>query len=269
MPKLADCGVPCMLVGYALNHEDIIYRLWNPNSSNLHITRGVAWLKCMYYQQKTGNTEIVTGLTMKVRERVELETSEEAEQLLDTAYIGNNDEAELGNTTIVLEEAKDVIKSRGFQSFTTKRYDREVALSPQYDMTTMSITCHQDNLHHIATMEYAPEDGCFDFEVAGVGAGIGGGFVHTWQLKAMKYEQAMATNDVGWAKLVKEEHQMMLDNKVQHPIKMQDVPRGATILTSTWACKLKSNGTKYAWINRRGMNRQVECTMIKPQFMYH
>eukprot|EP00957_Ditylum_brightwellii_P033059 2506739-Ditylum_brightwellii.AAC.1 len=33
---------------------------------------------------------------------------------------------------------------------------------------------------------------------------------------------------------------------------MQDVPRGAKKLTSTWACKLKSNGTKYARINRRG-----------------
>eukprot|EP00957_Ditylum_brightwellii_P106300 8109626-Ditylum_brightwellii.AAC.1 len=44
----------------------------------------------------------------------------------------------------------------------------------------------------------------------------------------------------------------MIKDKVWQPIKLCDVPKGAKILTSTWACKLKSNGRKRARLNGRG-----------------
>eukprot|EP00957_Ditylum_brightwellii_P038555 2913909-Ditylum_brightwellii.AAC.1 len=44
----------------------------------------------------------------------------------------------------------------------------------------------------------------------------------------------------------------MIDNAVWHPVKLNKVPKGAKVLTSTWACKLKFNGTKRARINGRG-----------------
>eukprot|EP00957_Ditylum_brightwellii_P016973 1279669-Ditylum_brightwellii.AAC.1 len=44
----------------------------------------------------------------------------------------------------------------------------------------------------------------------------------------------------------------MVDNKVWIPVKVEDMPPGAKVLTSTWACKLKSNSTKQARINGRG-----------------
>ena len=68
----------------------------------------------------------------------------------------------------------------------------------------------------------------------------------------MKLDEAMVTDAQGWANAVKEEHKQMIANDVWRPVKRSKVPKGAKILTSTWACKLKSNGTKRARINGRG-----------------
>eukprot|EP00957_Ditylum_brightwellii_P031667 2401616-Ditylum_brightwellii.AAC.1 len=68
----------------------------------------------------------------------------------------------------------------------------------------------------------------------------------------MKYEEAMTADEKGWTKAVEEEHQRMVGNNVWRPVKLNNVPKGAKILTSTWAYKLKSNGRKRARINGRG-----------------
>eukprot|EP00957_Ditylum_brightwellii_P160422 12212936-Ditylum_brightwellii.AAC.1 len=61
----------------------------------------------------------------------------------------------------------------------------------------------------------------------------------------------MAVDKAGWTKAVEEEHQRMVNNKVWRPMKLRDLPKGTKVLTMTWACKLKSNGTKWARINGR------------------
>eukprot|EP00957_Ditylum_brightwellii_P157826 12012722-Ditylum_brightwellii.AAC.1 len=73
----------------------------------------------------------------------------------------------------------------------------------------------------------------------------------------MKYNEAMKTDHEGWEKAVEEEHDRMVKNLVSMSVKLSEVPKGAKVLTSTWACKLKSNGTKRARINGRG-SEQVD-----------
>eukprot|EP00957_Ditylum_brightwellii_P027315 2064978-Ditylum_brightwellii.AAC.1 len=68
----------------------------------------------------------------------------------------------------------------------------------------------------------------------------------------MKYDEAMKTDHEGWGKAVEEEHDRMVKNLVCTPVKLSEVPKGAKVLTSTWACKLKSNGTKRVRINGHG-----------------
>jgi len=54
-PKIADQGVHCMFVGYALDHAGDCYCMWDPATKQVHETRDVIWLKCMYYAKpKTG-----------------------------------------------------------------------------------------------------------------------------------------------------------------------------------------------------------------------
>eukprot|EP00957_Ditylum_brightwellii_P021473 1619762-Ditylum_brightwellii.AAC.1 len=104
----------------------------------------------------------------------------------------------------------------------------------------------------MAMLEFADEDYRLDFEVGAVGTGIGGGFNNTRELKAMKYNEAIVIDKESWTIAVEEEHQIMVDNEVWRPVKLEDMQPGAKVLTSTWACKLKSNGTKQARINCRG-----------------
>jgi len=55
-----------------------------------------------------------------------------------------------------------------------------------------------------------------------------------------------------WAIAVKEEYHRMISSNVFLPVKKKDVPVGATITSSTWACKKKANGTYRARLNCRG-----------------
>eukprot|EP00957_Ditylum_brightwellii_P040957 3101077-Ditylum_brightwellii.AAC.1 len=77
---------------------------------------------------------------------------------------------------------------------------------------------YQVNLRDIAMLKYAKEDYAIDYEVATVGAGLGGGFENTRQLQPMKYDEAMAMDKAGWEKDLEEEHQWMITNKVWRPI---------------------------------------------------
>eukprot|EP00957_Ditylum_brightwellii_P126353 9632491-Ditylum_brightwellii.AAC.1 len=124
------------------------------------------------------------------------------------------------------------------------------------------------NLKEITMIMYAKEDYLLDSEVAEVGTGLGGGFTHMHELRAMKYEEAMAADWEGWTKAVDKEHKRMIKNKVWMPIKLSKVPKGAKILTSTWVCKMKSNGQKRASIKGRGYEKMMMYTMMALQLMH-
>ena len=50
-PKVADRGVQCLIVGYALNHHGDCYRMWNPKTNYVYETRDVIWLRRMYFSE--------------------------------------------------------------------------------------------------------------------------------------------------------------------------------------------------------------------------
>jgi hypothetical protein len=71
-----------------------------------------------------------------------------------------------------------------------------------------------------------------------VGDGIGGGFENTAELKVMKFDEAMSgPNKKKWEKATDEEHDRMIKHKIRNVVKRRDVPKGALLLTSTWAMK--------------------------------
>jgi len=56
-------------------------------------------------------------------------------------------------------------------------------------------------------------------QVAGIGAGIGGGFENTNELRVMTYQETMNTQDrEKLKKAVEEEHQRMIKHKVWKPV---------------------------------------------------
>jgi hypothetical protein len=56
-PKVNDCGVPCMFVGYAKNHPGDMFRMYNPATGGIHETRDVLWLRRMYYEKPLSPNE--------------------------------------------------------------------------------------------------------------------------------------------------------------------------------------------------------------------
>ena len=92
-------------------------------------------------------------------------------------------------------------------------------------------------------------------EQALVGAGIGGGFNHTSQLTAKKYNETMKEDDVDeWIEGHDAEHERMLQNKVWRARLREDVPNERPI-TTTWADKLKASGVKRCRVNVRGFEQ--------------
>jgi histone deacetylase 1/2 len=103
------------------------------------------------------------------------------------------------------------------------------------------------------TMQSIHEGEFINDEIVCVGAGIGGGFVNTNELKVLKYKDAMKTADwKQWEKAADEEHDRMVKHNVWLAILRRDIPMAAKIITSTWAMKKKANGTYRARLNARG-----------------
>ena len=271
-----------MFVGYAMKHAGGVYRMWYPVTAKNYVSRDVTWLKRMYYQRKMTEIEISSVVDSGVRESDMVTTNTtptvtpdpsgtETETEIDPIEDENKENEDL-NVTLdsycsmqsLMDDDDETIENESEtesdnlpEQETVTRSGR-VSRAPAWhnDYAALALTEteveYQKNLQEMAEMEFAGEDVRIEHELAGVGAGIGGGFSNTAELKAMKYEEAMATDAEGWGKAVEEEHGRMIENNVWKPVPKSSVPLKAKILTSTWACKLKASGVKRARLNGRG-----------------
>jgi Reverse transcriptase (RNA-dependent DNA polymerase) len=93
------------------------------------------------------------------------------------------------------------------------------------------------------------------YEKALVGAGIGGGFVHSSELNVKNYNKAMKSADMDelskWIKGMDEEHARFLFNEVWTAV-LKENYKDVMPITMTWALKLKANGVVRARCNERG-----------------
>jgi hypothetical protein len=90
-------------------------------------------------------------------------------------------------------------------------------------------------------------------ELALIGAGVGGGIKHTSELKVLNYKKAMQSPDVDkWRKEVRNEKARFDKYDALTAVPRSSLPKGAKVLTTTWAMKLKSNGTRRGRLNARG-----------------
>ena len=90
-------------------------------------------------------------------------------------------------------------------------------------------------------------------EFMNVGAGIGGGFGNTTELRVMKYEEAINGPDgEAWKAEIINENERMKKNEVFEVIDKDDLPPGTKLIDSTWVCKKKSSGVLRGRLNTRG-----------------
>ncbi len=87
-------------------------------------------------------------------------------------------------------------------------------------------------------------------EYFNVGAGIGGGFTNTQELKVIKYHEAInGPNLDAWKAEVKKEHGRMVHNKVFEPVSLSDLSKNKKVIDTMWAMKKKSSGTLRGRVN--------------------
>ena len=261
-PKVADRGVQCLIVGYALNHHGDCYRMWNPKTNYVYETRDVIWLRRMYFQKLNVTPE------QAIVPVVSLQVDRESETVDDSTII----EVREGDTDIIDGNATSTDDGRNSDCNGNEDNEGDSSNGGTEDAPTPTITRTGRQVkprirlieeiggltvaeqNYYATLAEATENEFDDnAEIACVGAGLGGGFENTNELHVIKYKEAMASDDKEkWQKAIDEEHDRMVRNKVWKVVPKSDLPQGAKIMTTTWACKKKPNGTYRARLNARG-----------------
>ena len=73
-----------------------------------------------------------------------------------------------------------------------------------------------------------------EMKFANIGAGIGGGFENTMELKPMKYDEAINGSDgKPWEKEIENEHVRMVKNNAWEPVKKSSLPKGTKVIDIT------------------------------------
>jgi len=200
--------------------------MWNPITNRVHNTRDIIWLKRMYFKpQDVANEDEVDV------DEIIVEQEQITGQVNGTETVTSEESIDSEERSIESEEESPM-------PITTMRAERTVQPPSRLieEMGGMKITN----------------------QVAGIGAGIGGGFENTNELRVMTYQEVMNTQERDkWIKAVEEEHDRMIKNKVWKPVDRDSVPKDANIIDSTWVMKKKSNGTYRARMNARRF-KQVE-----------
>jgi hypothetical protein len=95
-------------------------------------------------------------------------------------------------------------------------------------------------------------------EYAAVGAGLGGGFTNTAELRPMKYNEALNGPDhQKWQTAFDKEHNRMIKFVVCEAVRRGgDLKIASKIITSTWAMKKKASGTYRARLKARGFEQR-------------
>ena len=89
-------------------------------------------------------------------------------------------------------------------------------------------------------------------KLALVGAGIGGGFANTNELKVMNYKQVMQSPDrAAWEEEIENEFKRFEKFNVFTVVPRNELPSDAKVMSTTWAMKMKTNGKLHGTLNAR------------------
>ena len=267
-PKLQDHGIHCIFVGYALNHPEGCYRMYDPATHRVRQSRDVVWLHRMFYEKRNNNAELNTknvsvgnwlnngegkhrfvevgeGVIEDQPATVHQEENDPGlinDELEENKLVGNSN-----NNGVQPGENNDNHNNNNMSTVTTSGCISRQPARLIEEMGETALTAAEQN-YYFALSEYL-EYGC-------VGAGISSGIVNTNELKVIGYDKAMQREDNNeWLKSINEEHDRMLKNKVWMVVKKKDVPKNADIIDSTWAMKKKANGQYRARLAARGFKQ--------------
>jgi len=189
-----------MFIGYAVNHPGDCYRMYDPKTRRVHITRDIIWLKRMYYEKPTRTLEVVAreiefkDASAEAGEEDDAQAGEDSSQEDEAKAEGENEEEE------EFEEAQEIPAP---VMVTTTRSGRAVHLPERFQDDEVGLIAATHGSYEISLT--AAEEKYYNTmrdlseldmnrEHCLVGAGLGDGFENTTELHVMKYDEAMATD---------------------------------------------------------------------------
>jgi hypothetical protein len=100
-----------------------------------------------------------------------------------------------------------------------------------------------------------------EMKFANIGAGIGGGFENTMELKPMKYNEAINGPDgKDREKEIENEHDRMVKNNAWESVKKILLPKGTKVIDSTWVCKKRALESYASDSMHADSNKLKKCT---------
>lgn len=277
--KLGDRGTRMMFIGYPDNAYGDAYKMWNPITNKVIVSRNIIWANRMFYQPIEEEIEIVippdnTTTSNNKQEAEKDDDQNESDNDVEEVPDGANEEREeeeiefaddavfedVSDDEDDIEEEEERSDEEGEEAQTVprSRYGRAIKRNERL-IESMGLSCdstaaernYAASLQEINNEELETID-----EVMCVGAGIGGGFANTSELTVLNYNQAMkGPRRAEWRKEVKNEYDRMMKFNALKRVKKKDLPRGAKVMSTTWAMKQKSNGKLRARLNARGFQQ--------------
>jgi len=271
--KLDDRGVPCLFVGYPLNHPSDCYRMYDPETKRVHLSRDIVWLKRMYYLPVVTPEIAIPPLTLIV-DGVELDdddwvivnptstsTVTANSEGIACSTTGTNDATNdlIGAGSLISEDEKPESKDEVDQNVTpigtaasslrTSRFGRPLKQRVRFEVGDVAV----DYAEALSAVN------ALFTEYSMVGAAVGGGFDNTSELHVLNYRQAMKSADKQeWINAIDEEHDRMMKAHVWKVVDRATLRQEQLILSTTWAMKKKSSGKFRARVVVRGYMQQED-----------
>ncbi len=208
--KVGDRGITMLFVGYADEHAGNCYRMYNPVTSQVSVTRDVIWSGRMYFTNENCEktkvlpviavpiTNDVTNEDLSVTEVIKIVFPNSLGREGTEAVAKTDSPSKEGWVTVTTKKGRKSIPPGRYDPATRKTVSWNVAAS-KVDVATeteallIKETGYYDQfnvvdldevsllaMHHMQTLEFA-----------NVGAGIDGGFKNTMELKVMNYKEAL------------------------------------------------------------------------------
>jgi hypothetical protein len=183
-----------MFVGYALNHPGDCYRMWDPETGGIRETRDVIWMKRMFFTKKS---KALTATEEEENDDMDIDIDFVGEALQkdkpvasveagegNTPSEGDDDDDEDDNTDD--DENEKEIPPMTRTGRTVKPPTRLIKGMGALGYEIMLTSAEQK--YYEAMRSFPEGEFC-------VGAGLGGGFNNTDELRLLKYDEAMMTED--------------------------------------------------------------------------
>ena len=269
-----DRGVKMIFIGYANSHDGDCFRMYNPATNGVSETRDVIWLRRMYYEQK--DTDITKQDPIVILEEAQNPEERESPSEIDN---GIKKETTSSNKQVRFSEDSEARESddeSAPEMVTRTRSGRITSPATMYEPSSgktvyvnsgneVATGCAAFQNYYTCLQEIEASEMKENLEVQNtymeyqnVGAGVGGGFENTAELRPMKYGEAINGPDgEAWKREIQNEHERMVKNKVFKAISRSEMPEGTKTIDSTWACKKKSPGKLRGRLNARGF-KQIE-----------